>query len=646
MTLYSLGCIAPYPELAALLAEVCQELQREMLIEVGDLEEGARQALRMEEQGIDVLISRGGTAIAIREIVTDLPVVEVQVSGFDIIRALHQARQHADKIAIVGFEPFTYEPDDLGEMLKLDLKVESLNAAWHDQFQYIEEGLKRIQAQGYRCIVGDNVSVRVAQQLGMRGYLIQSGKEAIKQAIFEAERVAAVRRQEIEKAKRVRSIIEFAYEGIISIDHEGRIDTFNPGAEDIFALHAYKVIGKPIHEVLPAMNLTHTLETGYQEREKVLTVGDKNIIANVIPIKINEDVVQVVATIQKVSQIQRMEQRIREELSLKGHTAENTFRDIIGRSRAIEQVKEEARDYAQIDLPILIYGETGTGKELFAQAIHNASTRRRSPFVAFNCAALPESLLESELFGYVEGAFTGARKKGRAGLFEQAHGGTIFLDEIGEIPTGIQARLLRVLQEHKIRKLGDDRVTPIDVRIIVATNKDLLQLVDEHKFRDDLYYRINVLNLTIPPLRQRQEDIPVLVEFFIKKYSQKLNRFIEGVSRGGMRLLHSYQWPGNVRQMENIIERLMVRSKDRYIMTGLVRDVMQSLRGYAADREPGAPPDDSPGGPTLRIPLHASLAEIEKLVIRHVVQEERGNKGAAAHRLNIGRTTLWRKLKD
>lgn len=243
MTLYSLGCIAPYPELAALLAEVCQELQREMLIEVGDLEEGARQALRMEEQGIDVLISRGGTAIAIREIVTDLPVVEVQVSGFDIIRALHQARQHADKIAIVGFEPFTYEPDDLGEMLKLDLKVESLNAAWHDQFQYIEEGLKRIQAQGYRCIVGDNVSVRVAQQLGMRGYLIQSGKEAIKQAIFEAERVAAVRRQEIEKAKRVRSIIEFAYEGIISIDHEGRIDTFNPGAEDIFALHGVRLTG-------------------------------------------------------------------------------------------------------------------------------------------------------------------------------------------------------------------------------------------------------------------------------------------------------------------------------------------------------------------------------------------------------------------
>ena len=642
---YSLGCIAPYQEFASLVTEVNDELDRDILIEIGDLEEGARLALQMEEQGLDVVISRGGTAIAIKETVTDLPVVEVQVSGFDIIRALHKARQQANKIAIVGFEPFTYEPEDLGEMMGLDLAVVSLKAAWYEQRRVIEAELRNIQQQGYSCIVGDNISVNVAQQLGMCGHLITSGKEAIVQAIFEAERVAVVRQQEIEKAKRAKSIIQFAYEGIISIDREGVIDIFNPRAEVIFSRKAYKVLGKHIDEVLPAMNLSHTLQNGFQEREKMLTIDETNVLANIIPIKVNEQIVRVVATFQKTSQIQRMEQKIREKFYLRGHTADHHFQDIIGQTQSIRQVKEEARDYAQIDLPILIYGETGTGKELFAQAIHNASARRNKPFVAFNCAALPENLLESELFGYVEGAFTGAMKKGRAGLFEQAHGGTIFLDEIGEIPTGTQARLLRVLQESKIRRLGDDRITPIDVRIVVATNKQLAQLVDEGRFREDLYYRINVLQLTLPSLRQRKEDIPILIEFFLKKNAQRLNKTIEGVSRNGMNLLLEYDWPGNVRQLENIVERLMVRSKEHHIMTKLIREVMQSLRGYTAALDTQTPLRNSSPESSFSLPLTASLAELEKMIIRQVLREEQGNKGAAAERLNIGRTTLWRKLQ-
>ncbi|PIE34082.1 sigma-54-dependent Fis family transcriptional regulator [candidate division KSB3 bacterium] len=643
---YSVGFIAPYPELASLFADVCQELQRSIRIEVGDLEDGAHQALRMEEQGMDVVISRGGTAIAIKETVTDLPVVEVQVSGFDIIRALYKARQQASKIAIVGFEPFTYEPDDLGEMLGLELIVISLKALWYDQPHYIEEELRHIQKQGYTCIVGDNISVNVAQQLGMCGHLITSGKEALIQAILEAERVAVVRQQEIEKARRAKSIIQFAYEGIISIDRDGMIDIFNPTAEDIFSRKAYKMLGKHIEDVLPAVGLSQALRTGFQEREKMLILGETNVLANIIPIQVNEQIVRVVATFQKTSHIQRMEQKIREEFYLKGHTAEHRFQDIIGQTHTIRQVKEEARDYAQIDLPILIYGETGTGKELFAQAIHNASARRNKPFVAFNCAALPEHLLESELFGYVEGAFTGAVKKGRAGLFEQAHGGTIFLDEIGEIPTGIQARLLRVLQESKIRRLGDDRVTPVDVRIIAATNKKLAQLVDEGSFRNDLYYRINVLQLTIPALRQRQEDLPVLIDFFLKKYAQRINKIVKGVSRTGMNLLLDYDWPGNVRQLENIVERLMVRTKERYIMAGPVREVMQSLRAYVDSGGQQRPLQPAPDESGFRLPPKASLAELEKMIIRQVLHEERGNKGAAAERLNIGRTTLWRKLKD
>jgi len=636
---YSIAFIAPYKKLGELFSEVCREINKDIPVVIGDLEEGARKAVELEEQGVEVLISRGGTAIAIKKKVTNLPVVEVQVSGYDLIRVLHQAQQETDRVAVVGFSPFTYGIEDLGDIMGLNLKVITLKEDWHDQSHYIEKKLIEIKEQNYHWVVGDTISVKIAKQLGMNALLIRSGKEALTQAILEAERVAQVRKQEIEKTKHIESIINFAYDGIIGIDQRGIIDTFNPQAEEIFEKKAYKVIGKNIKEILPTMDLLKVIHKGYEEKDKMWTIGDKKIVANVIPIKINNEIVRVIATFYRISQIQKMEQRIREELYLKGHVAENTFEDIIGQSPAIAQAKEEAENYAQVDSPLLIYGETGTGKELFAQAIHNASLRKNNPFVAFNCAAIPENLLESELFGYVEGAFTGAKKGGKMGLFEQAHKGTIFLDEIGEISTDIQARLLRVLQERKVRRVGDDKLTPIDVRIIVSTNKDLYQLVEKKKFREDLYYRINVLNLNLPPIWERREDVPLLVNFFIKKYRQRLKKAVEGISTEGIQILENYTWPGNVRQLENIMERLMVRTQEDYIRTSLVREIMNSLPGNKLGlNRVGFFKSD------MSIPLMGNLEGIERNIIKRVIQEEKGNKAATAKRLGIGRTTLWRKL--
>lgn len=637
---YSIAFIAPYRKLGELFSEVCREINKDIPVVIGDLEEGARKAVELEEQGTDVLISRGGTAIAIKKKVKDIPVVEVRVSGYDLIRVLHQAQQETDRIAVVGFNPFTYGIEDLGNIMDLNLKVITLKEDWHDQSYHIEKKLIEVKEQNYHWVVGDNISVKIAKQLGMNAYLIRSGKEALAQSILEAERVAKVKKQEIEKTKRIESIINFAYEGIISVDQKGVIDTFNPWAEEIFEKKAYKVIGKNIKEILPAMDLLKTIHKGHREEDKVWTIGDKKIVANVIPIKINNEVVRVIATFHRVSQIQKMEQRIREKLYLKGHVAENTFEDIIGQSPAIEKAKEEAENYAQVDSPLLIYGETGTGKELFAQAIHNASPRKDNPFVAFNCAAIPENLLESELFGYVEGAFTGAKKGGKMGLFEQAHKGTIFLDEIGEISLDIQARLLRVLQERKIRRIGDDKLTPINVRIIVSSNKDLYRLVEKKKFREDLYYRVNVLDLNLPPMRQRREDVPLLVKFFIKKYRQKLKKAVEGISKEGIQILENYTWPGNIRQLENIVERLMVRTKEDYFGASLIREVMNPLprNKLGLNRVDFFKSD-------MSIPLMGNLEEIERNIIERVIQEEKGNKTVAAKRLGIGRTTLWRKLK-
>ena len=637
---YSIAFIAPYKKMGELFSEICQEYNKNIIIKIGDLEEGARQAVELEEQGaIDVVISRGGTAIAIKKKVTNLPVVEVQVSGFDLIRALHQARKETNKVAVVGFYPFTYGIKGLGDIMNIDIEIFTLKENWYEHTLYVEKKLEEIKKQGYNWIVGDNISVEIAEQLGMNTVLVESGKEALIQSILEAERVVEVRKRELEKTRRIESIIDFAYEGIITLDQSDVIDTFNPQAVKIFGREAYKIIGKNINKIFPEFNFSKITKIGQKIEGKIWTVGDIKIVANIIPIKINNETVRTVVTFQKVSQVQKIEQKIREKLYLKGNVAENTFSDIIGQSKIFTNLKEEAKNYAQVDSPVLLYGETGTGKELFAQAIHNYSPRRNKPFVAFNCAALPESLLESELFGYVGGAFTGAKKEGKMGFFEQAHEGTIFLDEIGEIPKDIQARLLRVLQEHKVRRLGDDKVIPVEVRIIASTNKKLIELVKENKFRDDLYYRINVLNLEIPPLRERKEDISLLVNFFIKKYGYKFKKIIEGISEEGMQILENYDWPGNIRQLENIIERLVVRTDKNFIMTNLVKEIMKLQYG-------GGIIDNYQKQGNINYPLSGNLENIEKNIIKEIINEEKGNKVAAARRLGISRTTLWRKMNN
>lgn len=229
--------------------------------------------------------------------------------------------------------------------------------------------------------------------------------------------------------------------------------------------------------------------------------------------------------------------------------------------KAIQKVKK----YSQVDSTILLTGETGVGKEVFAHLIHSFSKRSEGPFVAVNCAAIPENLLESELFGYVEGAFTGAKKGGKTGLFELAHQGTIFLDEIGELAESLQAQLLRVLQEGEVMRLGDERVIPINIRVIAASNRDFEKMVEEGRFRADLYYRLNILDIPIPSLRERIADIPLLCNFFIEELEPGIRRNIRGFTADAMKILQNYHWPGNIRQLRNIVERAMILSPDKVI---------------------------------------------------------------------------------
>ena len=636
---HKIAFIAPYKKMGEVFNEVAKELNLKIPIYIGDLEEGAAIAVKLEEEGTDVIISRGGTALSIESKVMDVPVVGVNVSGFDLIRIIYQAKEETERIAVVGFDPFTSGINQLGNILDIELEVLTIESKWSNQPYYIENKLKELKEKNFNWVVGDNISVKIAKKLDMNALLIRSGKEAFAQAINKAQEIAEVRNKEKKRAQKNKSIINYAYEGIISIDQNGIINTFNPQAEKILNRKSYKVLGKNITNIFPDFELEKYISLMTRKENKILTVNNIKVVANIIPVTINKELSNIIITFQKGKNIKIAEKKLREDLNYKGYTVNNNFSDIIGKSDLLKKIKEEAKDYAQVDLPLLLHGETGTGKELFAQSIHNYSPRRNQPFVAFNCAALPERLIESELFGYVSGAFTGAKKEGKEGLLEQGNKGTIFLDEIQEISLKIQARLLRFLEERKIRKIGDNKLTPVDVRIILATNKSLKKMVEDKGFREDFYYRINVLNLNLPPLRERKEDIAELVEFFIKKVNSKVNMGIKGITKEGIEILKSYHWSGNVRQLQNVIEKLVIRSKSGYILTDFVKKAVDELKMPESK-------SNKDSSDNYRINLNCSLKEIEKEIILKVLSEVDGNKTEAAKRLGIGRTTIWRYLKN
>ena len=319
--------------------------------------------------------------------------------------------------------------------------------------------------------------------------------------------------------------------------------------------------------------------------------------------------------------------------------AKNKFENIIGESNIIMETKRKAFTYASVDSTVLIKGDTGTGKELFAQSIHNSSKRKLHPFVAVNCAVLPESLLESELFGYVRGAFTGAKSEGKAGIFELAHKGTIFLDEIGEMPVGIQPRLLRVIQEKEIVRIGGEKVIPVDVRILAATNRNLYDDVKSGKFRADLYYRLSVLVLPLPPLRERQGDIRILASHFLRFYAKKYSLTIDGIDEEAFEVLEKMDFPGNVRELSNLIERSIVLSKSDHIGKKELLDALDE-----EEKNNSSPVLRDPG--LLRENKFTIPCQEQKRLILEALMKSGGNKAEAARLLGIGRTSLWRKIKQ
>ncbi len=351
--------------------------------------------------------------------------------------------------------------------------------------------------------------------------------------------------------KKLDLIMQIFDGGILLLNCSGNISFINQSAERMLKLEKKRVIGEKLNDVLPEFYDLLVTSLEIVQKDRILTFNSRLLDVSFYPLFDGSEALGTIILIREFTDIEKEQHKIRKQIIAKGHIAKYSFSDIAGKSKQMEILKETAKKMALSDSSVLICGQSGTGKELFAQSIHNSSNRKDEPFIAINCASIPENLLESELFGYSEGAFTGAKKGGKSGYFEQAHKGTLFLDEISEMDLHLQSRLLRVLQEKEVIRIGGDSVINIDIRIISATNRNLKELVKQGKFRQDLYYRLNVLSINIPALCQRKDDIPMLIEQFQERFRVKFK-----ITQAAMELIKNCKWEGNVRELGNFVERL------------------------------------------------------------------------------------------
>jgi len=645
--------ISPYLELAEIALKVVGS-QADVDIKVTRMDEAVELALEAETQGYLVIVSRGLTASKIKASNIELPVIDIRISGTDILRAFYEAKKLGDRIGIVDVEEVILGLPSLEKII--DEKL--VKYTCENDLDDIVKGIEYLKKKGVDVVIGKIAMAREARASGMEAVIITSAYETVRMTILEARRVNQVRKQERRKAEQLKAMLNFTYDGVIALDRRGRITVFNKVAEELSGWSVKNAINREVTEVIPKAGCQHLLQTGRPELGAVLEIGNVKVVANRVPIIVDGKIEGVVTTFQKLDVLQKIESNVRRKLSDKGLSARHRFEDVLGKCEVIQSTIRLAREYATIDSTILIHGRTGTGKEVFAHAIHNASRRRSEPFVAINCAALPESILESELFGYVEGAFTGARKSGKAGVFEMAHGGTLLLDEVGEMPPMIQSRFLRAIEQREIMRLGDSRIIPINVRLIAATHRNLREMVARGQFREDLYYRLNVLSLPVPTLQERGHDVLVIADKFLREFYDTQGKSYGIFSDESARLLLDYDWPGNIRQLRNAMERLSVMTAGGLIEAQEVRRALQLQEFETSDMGSedvlSAPKirSQQEAEASLRSPLEAEATQFgaeraayEKELIDAALRECEGSKSRAAKMLGISRTTLWRKLQ-
>ena len=565
---------------------------------------GIREALEDAVENYDIVVARGITAATVARKWPSKHLIEIELTGYDVLNAIIacKSRYNPKRIAIVYAETLRCDEEMLSYLTGIDIVVRKISNEIDT-----ESAIMDSVSSGIDAFVCGRTGAAICDANGLHYASVEVGKEAIERSVIDAVTAAKTMEYERSKSVLIRQLLDDNADGEIALDADGNIIEENSIASTLIGPGLWN-----IPEWKEALK-------GHAAIEKVKIINNLPCIVRYIPVFHNDKAIGVNIIIQNSESLRESDSKIRRGLKDRGLVARYSFDDIIGESRKFRDMVDKARRFSLVQSSILITGETGTGKELFAHSIHAASPRASEPFVAVNCAALPGNLLESELFGYVEGAFSGAVRGGKAGLFEIADRGTIFLDEIGEIPLDVQSKLLRVLQEKEIRRLGDTRMRHVDVRIIAATNVDIRKKVRDGAFRSDLYYRLSILDLQLAPLRERGNDILLLSDVFLSRYAAKEGRWKPSLSSEAEELLLSYPWPGNIRELRNICEKIIVLFDGDIISGDDIRSII-----IVDDGSIGASSDIS----------------IESLALSGIVK-----KGALAKELGMSRTTLWRKLK-
>jgi len=571
----------------------------------------------------DVVVAAGSNGSYLKARIS-VPVVLVNPTGFDVMHALARARREGDSVGLVMHGETPSELKRFFRAFGAHVECASYLAA-----EDAEACVLDLRDRGVEAIVGPGLVTELAEKAGMKSVFLYS-RASVQGAFETALEVARATLGETQRRRRLDQVLQHLRDGVIALTADGRIEALSGKMADMLRLAPSQAVGKRLLDLAPEVASAVPKEPG----ESLETVRGASYVVHRSAWGDASAASGSIITFQESVALQRMDRSVRARQRAPQLVARYRIEDLSGTCEAIEQVRQRARRYARSDATVLIRGESGTGKELVAQGIHTESTRREFAFVALNCGAFPETLLESELFGYEEGAFTGARRGGKAGLIESAHRGTIFLDEIGEMPMPLQSRLLRVLQEREVVRLGSTEPLQVDVRVVAATHRGLGERVNAGQFRADLYYRLNILNLALPPLRERSSDIAGLAARLLWQTGRVVSVDVaHAVLEPAMPMLVAYRWPGNVRELQNVIERIAVELDE---MPGM-RVTPELLRSIAPELQE----DEAASGPET---LKQRSRKIEADEIRAMLDSFGGDREKVAQALGISKTTLWRKL--
>ncbi len=612
----------------------------DIVIATQGLEDAIPVAKTMERDGVEIILGRRGTAHILRESL-QIPVLAFPQSDMNLILRLKEASMLGKKIVFPIFRSKLDHLDSLCELLNINAMQKIYTG-----LESLEEVIAHSQKQGFEVVVGGPHSVEIAKAHGLKTAEIQSSPETIVSTIEDAKSVVHSQRLEHEKYLEYKTILNSTMEGIISVDRGGEISMINAAALDLLEVSESDALGIKISRIINSPQLLRAMNEKRKIKDNIEEIGGKHLVFSHTPVLIGSAVVGGVSTFTDTSNLIKTESKVRKKLS-KGFTANYGIDDLIHCSKEMREVINRVRLVARADSAILINGETGTGKEIVAHSIHALSKRNRQPFVSINCAAIPEHLLESELFGYDEGAFTGSRKGGKPGLFELAHNGSIFLDEISAAADTVQTRLLRVLQEREVMRIGSDQVIPIDVRVIAAANKDMASATLNGSFREDLYFRISALSIKLPPLRERSMDIPLLLKHFMQDAEAKYKLSPLTIPGSYLNLLINHPWPGNIRQLKNFSERLVLLSDARF-NPALFDELFEELEEYYQKSRPVIRLGNIEAGTAddFKEKIINQRNRTETDIIMAALEESRYNRNETAKILGISRGTLWRKMKN